>query len=134
MTPELSFHHFGVACRDLDREAAAYQQLGYVAEHDDFVDPIQGVKGRFLIGGGPRLELLVALEGSAVLDPWLRNRTRIYHQAYETSDLKASWDTLLNSGARTVVEPVPAVAFAGRDICFLMLRNLSLIELIQTAT
>ncbi len=128
----LSFHHFGVACKSLDREAAAYAPLGYQAEAPDFLDPIQGVQGRFLVGGGPRIELLVAMEGRDVLDPWLKGGSRIYHQAFETPDLPAALDELRGVGARVVVQPVPAVAFGGRDICFLMLRTMSLIELIST--
>lgn len=126
------FHHFGVACRDLDLEAAHYRTFGYRPERDDFEDPIQGVRGRFLIDGGPRLELLVALPGSAVLDPWLRGGSRIYHQAFEVDDLPGSIASLMADRARVVVEPVPAVAFDGRSISFVMLRTLALIELIET--
>lgn len=128
----LTFHHFGVACRQLDREAAAYKSLGYAAEGPDFLDPIQGVHGRFLVGGGPRIELLVAMEGREVLDPWLKGGSRIYHQAFETPDLLSAVGELKKDGARVVVQPVPAVAFGGRDICFVMLRTLTLIELIST--
>jgi methylmalonyl-CoA/ethylmalonyl-CoA epimerase len=130
--PALSFHHFGIACRDLDREEAAYAELGYKVEAPDFVDPVQGVRGRFLAEGGPRLELLVALEGSQVLEPWLTTGTsRVYHEAFETPDLKIALDSMAGSGARFVVEPAPAVAFNGREICFVMLRNMALVELIQ---
>ena len=128
----LSFHHFGIACRDLGREEAAYAELGYTVEAPDFIDPVQGVRGRFLAEGGPRLELLVALEGSQVLEPWLTTGTsRVYHEALETLDLKRTLDSMIDSGARVVVEPAPAVAFNGREICFLMLRNMALVELIE---
>lgn len=129
----LSFHHFGIACRDLDIESGVYETLGYTKEREDFVDPIQGVQGRFLVGGGPRLELLTALDGHDVLEPWLEAGSRIYHQAFETTDLEASVDGLQSKRARMVVDPVPAVAFEGRRICFVMLRTLSLIELIESA-
>ena len=128
----LTFHHFGIACRNLDREMRAYTTLGYAPEAADFEDPIQGVAGRFLTGGGPRLELLVALPGSDVLDPWLQGGSRIYHQAFEATDLQGSIDELVADNARVVVEPVPAVAFGGRHIAFLMLRTMSLVELIQS--
>jgi len=128
----LSFHHFGIACRDLDREAAAYAELGYKVEAPDFIDPVQGVCGRFLAQGGPRLELLVALEGSQVLEPWLTTGTsRVYHEAFETPHLRRALDSMVSSGARVVVGPAPAVAFNGREICFLMLRNMALVELIE---
>jgi methylmalonyl-CoA/ethylmalonyl-CoA epimerase len=131
-TPELTFHHFGIACRDLDREERSYALLGYVAEGEDFEDPAQGVRGRFLVDGGPRLELLVPLPGRDVLDPWLTAGSRIYHQAFSTADLDASHRALCRAGGRTVVAPVPAAAFQGRRICFVMLRTMALVELVES--
>lgn len=130
--PTLSFHHFGIACGDLERETRAYALLGYHPEGQDFEDPAQGVRGRFLVGGGPRLECLVPLPGSVVLEPWLAAGSRIYHQAFVTADLDASQRALCSGGGRTVVAPVPATAFGGRRICFVMLRTMSLVELIQS--
>ncbi|WP_116449862.1 VOC family protein [Blastococcus litoris] len=130
--PDLDFHHFGVACRDLDRESQAYALLGYHVEGDDFEDGVQGVRGRFLVGGGPRMELLVPLSGRDVLEPWLAGGSRIYHQAFMTSDLDAALRALSGAGGRTVVAPVPAAAFQGRRICFVMLRTMSLVELIDS--
>jgi methylmalonyl-CoA/ethylmalonyl-CoA epimerase len=127
----LTFHHVGVACRDLDVEGKTYELLGYVQEGGEFADPIQGIRGRFIVGPGPRLELLVALPGSTVLEPWLKKGVRYYHQAFLVEDLRSSIADLEAGGAKLVVEPVPAVAFDGREIAFLMLRNLTLVELIE---
>lgn len=127
------FHHFGVACKNLDREMGIYSMLGYASEGPDFEDPIQGVRGRFLVGGGPRVEILEALPGSDVLDPWLQNGSRIYHQAFEVSDILTTIELLENKRARVIVQPVPSVAFDGRLICFLMLKNMMLIELIESS-
>jgi methylmalonyl-CoA/ethylmalonyl-CoA epimerase len=128
----LTFHHLGVACRDLDAEAGTYESIGYVREGADFEDPRQGIRGRFITGPGPRLELLVGLPGSSVLEPWLQKGVRYYHQAFLVADLRAELDRVLQQrGVKLVVEPVPAVAFDGREIAFVMLRNLTLVELIQ---
>jgi methylmalonyl-CoA/ethylmalonyl-CoA epimerase len=127
----LSFHHLGVACRDLDAEERTWLPLGYSREGPDFEDPRQQIRGRFLVGPGPRLELLVGTPGSKVLDPWLDRGVKIYHQAFEVPNVRASIEEFKKLRARVVVEPVPAVAFGGREICFLMLSNTCLIELIQ---
>ncbi len=127
----MKFHHIGLACLDLDREQACQALLGYAPESADFVDPAQGVRGRFLTGGGPRLELLAPLEGSDTLTPWLKNGARMYHQAYTTCDMHKTIEKLLTQRARLVREPLPAVAFSGRRVCFLMLPCMSLIELIE---
>jgi methylmalonyl-CoA/ethylmalonyl-CoA epimerase len=127
----LLFHHIGVACRNLDAEERAYARLGYTREGADFQDPIQGIGGRFLTGAGPRLELLIELPGSGVLTPWLRKGIRLYHLAWEAENLREASASLQATRARVVVDPVPAVAFGGREITFLMLPNLQLIELIS---
>ena len=128
---EINFHHLGIACVELDREQRVWASMGYTPEGPDFSDPIQRVNGRFLGGPGPRLELLVAHPGSNVLDPWLVGGSRPYHQAFEVPDLAISLGEFAQQGARTVVEPVPAVAFDGRLIAFVIARNLALIELIE---
>lgn len=129
----LDFHHIGVACRDLESETRRLTVLGYRIEAPDFTDPVQGVSGRFLVGGGPRLELLVPLGEQGVLTPWLRSGVKLYHLAYETANIDASIVHFRTQGAKVVVPPVPAIAFGGRNISFLMLPNVLLVELISTA-
>lgn len=131
---QLTFHHIGVACRDLDKSAKTYGLLGYSPEGDDFADARQGIRGRFIVGPGPRLELLVALPGSAVLEPWLRKGVSYYHEAFFVPDLHHGVEALCESGGKLVVEPVPAVAFDNREIAFVMLPNVTLVELIQAPT
>lgn len=130
--PGLAFHHFGVACRNLDDQERVYAVFGYTRERADFTDPIQGVSGRFLVGPGPRMELLVAFENSSVLDPWLASGPRIYHQAFETPSLASSLQYLAKHGFRTIVGPVPAVAFDNRLIAFALNRHMTMIELIES--
>ncbi|HEV8500230.1 MAG TPA: VOC family protein [Casimicrobiaceae bacterium] len=136
MTPEarhLEFHHIGVACRDVDAEVERLAALGYLPEHPEFLDPVQGVRGRFMTGQSPRLELLEPLHGvvDGVLAPWLNQGIKLYHLAYLTPDLAAEIERLRSGGAKLMVKPVPAVAFGGREIAFLMLANGILIELIS---
>jgi methylmalonyl-CoA/ethylmalonyl-CoA epimerase len=127
----MTFHHIGVACRDLESETEAFRLLGYEAEAEDFLDPRQGIRGRFLIGSGPRLELLVGLPGSSVLTPWLKKGLKFYHQAFVVQNLGVSVEELCEKGGRLVSPPIRAAAFGGQQIAFVMLRNMSLVELIQ---
>jgi methylmalonyl-CoA/ethylmalonyl-CoA epimerase len=89
------------------------------------------VSGRFLAGGGPRLELLIPLTSEGHLTPWLKSGVKLYHWAHETSDFEVELGRLRGEGAKVVVAPVPAVAFGGRRIAFLMLPNMLLTELIE---
>lgn len=132
MTAGLRFHHVGVVSPDLDKDTAALAVLGYRPDGPDFVDPVQGVRGRFLGGVEPRLELLAPLAADGVLAPWLKSSAKLYHLAYATSDEAAALETLRAARGRVLVPPVPAVAFAGRTISFTMLPNMLLIELINS--
>lgn len=131
LPPSSRFHHLGVACRDLDDEQAGLRCLGYEPVGARFTDSLQGIIGVFVEGLGPRLELLAPLKGSAVLDPWLRGGSRVYHLAYEVADMEEAVSAASGADARRISGPVPAVAFEGRRICFLMLRIRLLVELIE---
>ena len=127
----LFFHHLGVACRNIESELTQFALLGYQPEGDVFEDPIQRVRGVFITGMGPRLELLSPLGDSPMLSPWLNKGVKYYHQAYLTADIVAGIDYLCSAGAHVTVEPVAATAFGGRRIAFLLLRNMALVELVE---
>ena len=127
-----SFHHLGVACRSIEKEASAWLDIGYRQEGEIFSDTTQGVRGMFLTGPGPRLELLEDLPDRTTVAPWLEKGCKFYHTAYDVSDLDAEVLRLEQLRARIVVKPVPAIAFGNRRVCFLLLKNFSLIELIES--
>ena len=129
-----TFHHVGVACADIAAEARHYEALGYIAEGVAFEDPRQGVRGIFMATQSPRIELLAPLDGAAsgVLAPWLALGIKLYHLAYIVPRLAEAIAALRARRGKVVVAPVPAVAFGGRDIAFLMLPNRLLIELISS--
>ena len=127
----LTFHHLGVASSDLVAEVDALSSLGYSAVGSPFTDPLLGFRGLFLRGCGPQLEVLEQLPGSTVLDGWLTRGVRIYHEAFLADPLEAEMEKLRARGARLVARPTPAVAFGGRRVCFVMLRDSILTELIE---
>jgi methylmalonyl-CoA/ethylmalonyl-CoA epimerase len=129
--PPLRFHHIGMACTDLDAETRRLAMLGYHPEGDDFTDLNQGVHGRFLGGQTPRLELLIPVVENSVLAPWLANNIKMYHLAYETDDLEDAIIKLCSQRSKLVVPPIPAKAFGNRQIAFVMLPNMLLVELIS---
>lgn len=129
---KLLFHHVGVACRELDVETRRFAALGYTVESADFVDPIQGVSGRFLAGGGPRMELLSPLGTEGVLTPWIKAGVKLYHLGYEAREFEEAISYLRQAGGKMLVPPVPAVYFGNRRISFLMLPNMLMTELIET--
>jgi methylmalonyl-CoA/ethylmalonyl-CoA epimerase len=118
----LKFHHIGLACKSINREVVELEKLGYTPVGKVFEDVEQGIRGIFLEGPGPRMELLQDLPGSQTIEPWLKKRgARMYHMAYKVHSIESTIDKLLNDGARLVKRPHPAVAFFGKKVCFLFL-------------
>ena len=127
------FHHLGLACRDLARESASWTGLGYRLEGEVFLDPLQKIRGCFLVGPGPRLELLTPEGDGSPIEGYLARGTKIYHQAFETDAFASDLDGLTARGRKVTAGPIPAVAFGGRNIAFVLLPTLNLIELIEAA-
>ena len=130
----LAFHHVGVACTAIAAEETFFAMLGYRREGELFEDPAQGIRGRFLAGQSPRVELLepLASDAKGVLAPWLAQGVKLYHLAYLAPRLDATIGAMRAQRAKLVVAPVPAVAFGGREIAFVVLPNRLLVELIAT--
>lgn len=127
------FHHIGYATASIERELSAFALLGYRPEGEGFTDPVQGVSGCFVVGPGPRIELLQGLPGAKTLEPWLSSGVRMYHLAYLVDDIHRATAWARSQRARITMGPVPAVAFGGRRIAFAMLRNGLLIEFVEKA-
>ena len=95
-----------------------------------FADPAQKIRGFFMTNGAFRIELLEPLVADSPLEFYLQRGIQAYHHAYEARDFSRTIARLSGAGHRLVVPPVHAVAF-GRKIAFIMLRNMSLIEIIE---
>ena len=131
MSIDLEFHHLGVACANIETEAAIWAPLGFVQESPDFEDLNQGVRGRFLVGPGPRLELLADLEGRRTVAGFVERGVRFYHHGFLVADLDAAIAERRAQGAKLLRAPLPAIAFEGRPVAFLAVARGVMIELIQ---
>ena len=112
-------------------EVAAHISRLELLEQAAFADPIQGVQGCFMVGAGPRIELLENLPGADTLTPWLSAGIKMYHLAYEVNDIHAALVWARERRGIVKVSPVPAVAFGGRLIAFVFFRNGLLTEFIE---
>lgn len=128
---DFEFHHIGVASKDIDKDFSVFSFLGYTKSSDYFEDPLQGIKGVFLESKDqPRLELLANLDGSDTVSPMLKSGNKMYHFAYLVSDIEKALQVFINARA-IVISPLKQSTFFGKRICFLMLPNLYMIELIE---
>ena len=131
----LSFHHIGIACRDIDKSKAFYIDQGYTAA-PTMHDPLQRVKVCFLQKKGePRLELLEPVgEDSPVARTLATAGVTPYHLCYEVEDLDDAIARLRTNRRFLLVNgPVPACAIGGRHVAFMFQKDTGLIELVESS-
>ncbi len=128
---ELAFHHIGVATKSINKELAIYTLMGYKKEGDFFDDEAQGIRGIFITKKGhPCLELLENLNDSTTLDKQLEHNQKLYHTAYYVDNIEKTMDLFLLNRAK-VISPLKQSVYFKKRICFLMLPNMSMIELLE---
>ena len=126
----LRFHHYGVAVKNIDQAWNKYKTE--YQKGDCFEDELQGVKGLFINSETkPSLELLENLPGYHTLDYFINNNIEIYHTGYLVENYQKVYDFYTEKlGAKIVSDSKESKYFKGR-ICFLMLKNKKIIELIE---
>jgi methylmalonyl-CoA/ethylmalonyl-CoA epimerase len=128
---KLECHHIGIATKNLEREILYYETLNYKIEGEIFEDPIQKVRGVFMVNNGMRIELLQSISESSPLLNYLKKGIQMYHQGFVVEQINDMIKQLIRDGAILVSPPQKAVAFNGRRIAFLYMQNRMLIELIE---
>jgi methylmalonyl-CoA/ethylmalonyl-CoA epimerase len=84
--------------------------------------------------GGTIIELVEPLgDDSPVKDIVGSKRGGLYHLCYEVDDIEAEVLRFRERSCLPLGKPVPATAFDGRRIVFLMTPQRDLIELVETA-
>lgn len=130
---DLKLHHIGVATRSIAKELTVFEALGYKKCSEAFVDPGQKIRGQFIAAPGqPMLELLENTESTGPLDSCLKNGIKFYHFSYVVEAIEPVLETLVREQRAKVVVPVTAAAYFQR-ICFVMLPNMLLVELVECA-
>lgn len=132
MLEGLRFHHIGVATRGIEKELPEFERLGYTALSSVFSDKTMRIRGLMLAAPGqPTLELLENMDEGGPLDVPLKRGIKFYHFAYEAEDIEKTVRDLLEDGRAKLVYPVSGAEYF-RRVCFLMLPNMALIELVET--
>lgn len=99
-----------------------------------FEDPLQKVRVAFLstAPGEPQIELVEpAGESSPVHKFLVEKGGGLHHFCYETDNLDAELQAFRSRRATPVRRPMPAVAFDGRRIAWVMTRENLLVELLE---
>jgi methylmalonyl-CoA/ethylmalonyl-CoA epimerase len=130
----LTFHHVGIAVRDLQEAIPSYKNLfGYEIVSGPFDDPIQNVSVCFLSRGegDATIELVAPLGPNSPIDVTLKKGGGTYHICYKVDDINAAIRHLIEHGSMLLSGPVPAAAFEMREIAWLMTEAYLLVELLQ---
>jgi methylmalonyl-CoA/ethylmalonyl-CoA epimerase len=127
-------HHYGFATANIEETARQFEIIGYKkTEIGLIIDPLQNVRLLFLQKDKtPILELVEPMPGNSPVTKIVQSGgSTLYHTCYEVDSIEASKNELRKKGFVMVVNPVPAVAFDNRLICFLYNRFTGLIELLE---
>jgi methylmalonyl-CoA/ethylmalonyl-CoA epimerase len=116
------FHHVGLAVRSIGSI-----HPGAVIH----ADPIQGVKVSFLDWGGMTLELVEPDGAGSPVEKSLRSGAKLLHVCFEVPDLEAAIAAARSAGFSKLRDPVPAVAFGGRQIAWVYSAVYGLVELLE---
>ena len=129
---KFEFHHIGIATKDISKEIKSYSMLNYSFEDEFTKDENQGVKGVFLTAKNqPRIELLENTEASTTLDYYLNNGIKMYHFGYIVNDIEKVFDIFTNKLKAKIISPLKFSTYFKKRICFLMLSNMHMVELIE---
>jgi methylmalonyl-CoA/ethylmalonyl-CoA epimerase len=97
------------------------------------LDILQNVNVCFLqSAGAPLLELVEPVDQNSPVSNILKKvGVAPYHLCYEVDNLEDSIQELENNDFKLLVEPIKAIAFDDRKICFLYHVDVGLIELLE---
>jgi len=131
MQGKLKLHHIGVATKNIEKDFEIFSKLGYEKCSDIFEDKIQHMKGLFIKAQDqPCLELIEGVGEDNPVKSHILKGNKFYHFAYETQNIEEDLkDFIENKKARIIVPITSATYF--EKICFLIMPNMMLIELVQ---
>ena len=137
MAPPLRLHHIGFVVANIETAMPEFLR-SLAAEWDGqvFHDRLQKVRVAFLAtrAQDPAIELVEpAGDGSPVLRFLQRRGGGLHHVCYEVADLEEELAAFRSRGASIAKRPLPAVAFGGRRIAWVITSEKLLVELLEEA-
>jgi methylmalonyl-CoA/ethylmalonyl-CoA epimerase len=129
----MDLHHIGIVVGSIERHGERYAEcLGLMALGPAVVDPIQDVRIQFW-GDGKRtpVELIEPASENSKVSRFLAKGGGLHHLCYEVDDVDSALAEAERKGAICVCRPVPAVALQQRRVCFVVYRDLGLVEFLE---
>lgn len=131
----LALHHIGFVVAEIQSSIQAFRvSLGAAWNGAVYEDPKQKVKVAFLTTAPSQgqIELIEPARDDSPVTKFLRERGGgLHHLCYEVQDLDRALFAFKSRGAVIAKRPVPAVAFDGRRIAWIVTAEKLLIELLE---
>lgn len=130
----LRHHHVGYATAEIEPMVETYvRRYGYERSTEIIHDPQQTALVQFLKlpGEATYLEFVAPDGPGSKLTAAAKRGGGLNHLCYTAGPLEAAIDHLEASGMKLISDPKPAVAFAGRRICWLLGADQLPVELVE---
>ena len=111
-------HHLGIATNNLKKtEKFVLGTHNVISKKGPIYDQkLNATLTLFETSNGTNIELV---QGLAV-ENFLRKKITLYHSCYEVDNIHEKIEVFLKEGSFLIVNPVPAILFEQRLVCFLM--------------
>lgn len=132
--PEPSLHHIGYVVPSIAESLARWgATLSVVSVSEPFDDEIQRARVLFLefAASGTTLELVEPLPGNSPVARFLQKGGGLHHLCFEVDDLEKQIQYMKTHQALLLRHPKPAVAFASRQIAWMLTRDKLLVEYLE---
>jgi methylmalonyl-CoA/ethylmalonyl-CoA epimerase len=133
---DLRLDHWGFVVGDLQSGSAGFvKSLGAAWDGKVYEDPLQKVRVTFLTAGpGARIELVEPAAPDSPVIRFLAERGGgLHHVCYDVADIDGALVQMRTRGALIAKRPLPAVAFGGRRIAWVITAEKLLVELLERA-
>lgn len=131
-------HHVGFVVDSISRNAAAFaRSLSFEWDGSIIYDPLQLVNVTFLSPaktGESTLELIEPVGRRSPARKFAEAGGGLHHVCYEVDDLESQIAASQSAGATLVRVPLPAVAFSGRKIAWIITAEKLLVEYLERHT
>jgi methylmalonyl-CoA/ethylmalonyl-CoA epimerase len=134
-SPPLRLHHVGFVVGDINASMHAFvASLGAQWDGSVFRDEFQKVSVAFLVTAATdaQIELVEPAGTDSPVAKFLEKGGGLHHVCYEVKDLETALVDFRSRRALIVKRPLPAVAFGGRRIAWVLTAERLLVELLET--
>ena len=127
----MKFHHIGFLTKNLKKSLKDFLSLKYKSSGKIIDDKKFRVQILFIKKGHNTIELVKPYKINFGLNKLIKKENYSYHFAYISKSFEKDLKKLRKK-FRIIVNPTPAIAFKGKKVCFLKMKNNFIIELIQS--